>query len=222
MSLAEAARPATLRPNSPASLPAPRPPLRLRRVPPRDDLAASLGDAAGVSAMVGLGETYFAAFALALGTGETFAGLVATLPMLAGATLQLGTPHFLARQKSYKKWVVACVTVQAASLLLMPLAAFFSGTLAAASIFIAATFYWAGSQASGPAWNTWVEEIIPRRLRARFLAFRSRLSQACTLAGFAFGGLALQAGKSSGWLVTAFAGIFVIGAGCRFLSAWFL
>jgi MFS family permease len=94
--------------------------------------------------------------------------------------------------------------------------------LAAASIFIAATFYWAGSQASGPAWNTWVEEIIPRRLRARFLAFRSRLSQACTLAGFAFGGLALQAGKSSGWLVTAFAGIFVIGAGCRFLSAWFL
>ncbi len=222
MSLAEAVRPSAPRPNSPASLPAARPPLRLRRVPPRDDLSASVGDAAALAVMIGLGETYFAAFALALGTGETFAGLVATLPMLAGATMQLATPRLLAKQRSYKKWVVACVSLQAASLLLMPLAAFFSGSLAAICIFIAAAFYWAGSQASGPAWNTWVEEIIPRRLRARFLAFRARISQACTLAGFAFGGLALQAGKSHGWLVAAFAGIFLIGSSCRFLSAWFL
>src|SRR4051794_29789154 len=135
MSFAEAYRPAAPRPRSPASLPATRPPLRLRRVPPRDDLAASVGDAAALAVMIGLGETYFAAYALALGTGETFAGLVATLPMLAGATLQLATPRFLARQKSYKKWVVACVALQAASLLLMPLAAFFRGSLAAASIF---------------------------------------------------------------------------------------
>jgi MFS family permease len=222
MSLAEAYRPAAPRPSSPASLPAARPPLRLRRVPPRDDLAASVGDAAALAVMIGLGETYFAAFALALGTGETFAGLVATLPMLAGATLHLATPRFLARQKSYKKWVVACVSLQAASLLAMPLAALFRGSFAAVCIFAAATFYWAGSQASGPAWNTWVEELIPRRLRARFLAFRSRISQACTLAGFAFGGLALQAGKSNGWLVPAFVGIFLIGSACRFLSGWFL
>jgi MFS family permease len=222
MSFAEAFRPSAPRPNSPASLPSPRPPLRIRRVPPRDDLAASVGDAAGVSAMIGLGETYFGAFALALGTGETFAGLVATLPMLAGAALQLATPGFLAKQRSYKKWVLACVSLQAVSLLLMPLAAFFTGSLAATCIFAAATFYWAGSQASGPAWNTWVEELIPRRLRARFLAFRARVSQACTLAGFAFGGLALQTGKSNGWLLAAFAGIFFIGSSCRFLSAWFL
>jgi MFS family permease len=222
MSFAEAVRPAAPRPSPPFSFPAARPPLRIRRVPPRDDLAASVGDAAGVSAMVGLGETYFAAFALALGTGEIFAGLVATLPMLAGAALQLVTPRFLAKQRSYKTWVVACVCVQAASLLLMPLAAYFRGSFAATFIFAAATFYWAGSQASGPAWNTWVEELIPRRLRAPFLAFRARISQACTLGGFVFGGLALQAGKSSGWLLAAFAVIFMIGSSCRFMSAWFL
>src|SRR3954466_12304997 len=131
MSLARAARPAALRPAAPSPTPAPRPSLRLCRVPPREDLAASVGDAAGVSAMIGLGETYFAAFALALGTGETFAGLVATLPMLAGAAIQLVTPRLLEKQRSYKKWVVACVCVQAAALLSMPLAAFFSGSLAA-------------------------------------------------------------------------------------------
>lgn len=222
MSLARAARPAALRPAVPTPTPAPRPSLRLCRVPPRDDLAASIGDAVGVSVMIGLGETYFAAFALALGTGETFAGLVATLPMLAGATLQLVTPRFLQKAKSFKRWTVMCVSLQATALLCMPLAAAFSGSLAAALIFLAAMFYWAASQASGPSWNTWIEEIVPKRLRARFFAFRARISQACTLAGFALGGIALQLGKNTGWLLTAFVGIFCVGSACRFMSAWFL
>jgi len=59
------------------------------RVSPRNDLAYSTGDAASYSLMVGLGETYFSAFALAIGTGQTFAGLLATLPQLAGSLLQL-------------------------------------------------------------------------------------------------------------------------------------
>src|SRR6478752_3251591 len=104
----------------------------------------------------------------------------------------------------------------------MPVAAAFTGRMAAALVFLAAMFYWAASQASGPAWNTWIEEIVPRRLRARFFAFRARVSQACTLAGFAFGGLALQAGKNTGWLLAAFVGIFMVGSSCRFMLAWFL
>src|SRR5437879_1538537 len=107
MSLAEAARPAALsgKPPDPSSAAADpsltlragmdRPQLRLRRVRPRDDLRCSMGDAAACSVMIGVGETYFGAFALALGTGETIAGLVATLPMLFGATLQLITPWCL-------------------------------------------------------------------------------------------------------------------------------
>jgi MFS family permease len=172
--------------------------------------------------MVGIGETYFAAFALALGTGETVAGLVATMPMLIGATLQLATPWFLQRGGSFKRWVVFCASLQAVALLLMPVAAWMIGRAATAWIFLAATLYWAASQAAGPGWNTWMEEVVPRRLRANFFACRARISQACTLAGFVVGGLALQAGKASGWLLSAFAGIFVLGAVCRFVSAWFL
>src|SRR5213076_3316386 len=102
MSIAVAARPAALRRETASSPSAPRTPLRLCRVRPRGDLRASIGDAAAFSVMVGIGETYFAAFALALGTGETLAGLVATLPMLMGASLQLATPWFLKRARSYK------------------------------------------------------------------------------------------------------------------------
>lgn len=196
---------------------------RTPRVSPRGDMRASIGDAASYSVMVGIGETYFAAFALAIGAGETFAGLIATLPMLAGASLQLATPWALRRLRSYRTWVVLCASLQATALLVMPIAAWIVGTSAAAIwVFIAATAYWAASQATGPAWNTWIEEIIPRPVRANFFACRARTSQMCTLLGFVAGGIALHLGKAQGWVMAAFAGIFLIGSACRFLSAWFL
>src|SRR5262245_23936833 len=222
MSLAEAALPAVNRRESPSAPPSPSYPHRLRRVRPRADLRASIGDAATYSVMVGIGETYFAAFALALGTGQTFAGLIASLPMLAGASLQLATPWALKRFRSYRRWVVLCASLQAAALLLMPIAAWFVGTVAAACVFLAAALYWAASQSAGPAWNTWIEEVIPRRLRANYFACRARISQGCTLLGFVVGGVALQLGQASGWLLGTFTAIFLIGSACRFVSAWFL
>src|SRR5262245_39754045 len=177
MSLAEAARPPASREPDLLTAPSSAPPRPARgpRASPRGDMRCSIGDAAAYSVMVGIGETYFAAFALALGSGETVAGLIATLPMLAGASLQLATPWFLQRARSFKKWVVVCASLQAAALFFMPIAAWFSGKAAAAWVFVAASMYWAASQATGPAWNTWIEEIVPRRLRARFFACRARV-----------------------------------------------
>ncbi|HEX5106315.1 MAG TPA: MFS transporter [Pirellulaceae bacterium] len=232
MSLAPPPRPANVRREAPPEILPPAPATspvallaepRAPRVSPRGDMRASIGDAASYSVMVGIGETYFAAFALFLGTGETFAGIIATLPMLVGASLQLATPWALRRLRSYRAWVVLCASLQAAALFAMPTAALFMGTPAAALwVFVAAAAYWAASQATGPAWNTWIEEIIPRRVRANFFACRARTSQMCTLIGFVAGGIALQLGKAQGWLLAAFAGIFLIGSACRFLSAWFL
>jgi MFS family permease len=222
MSLAEAARPTTTRRATVPPSVSPIPRLRIRRARPRSDLAASVGDGAGVSAMVGLGETYFPAFALALGAGQTTAGLVATLPMLAGASLQLATPWLLPRIRSYKRWVVVFASLQASALLCIPVAAALTGRMSTAWIFFVASLYWAASQATGPAWNTWIEEVIPRRLRARFFARRTRICQTATLLGFALGGLALQRGQDAGQLLGAFVLVFSIGSLCRYLSAWFL
>jgi MFS family permease len=181
-----------------------------------------VADAAAYSVMVGIGETYVAAFMLALTSQQTLAGLVATLPMLAGGCMQLATPWALRRFRSYRTWVVMCASLQAGALLLMPLAACFTGTAAAAWLFVAAALYWAASQATSPAWNTWIEEIIPKRVRANYFACRARISQTCTLLGFVAGGLALHFGKAGGWVTAAFASIFLVGSACRFLSAWFL
>ena len=79
----------------------------------RKDLNASVADGVGASVMIGLGESYVSAFALAVGTGEVVAGLLSTVPLLAGAVLQLIGPRAVARVGSLRRWVMACAALQA-------------------------------------------------------------------------------------------------------------
>lgn len=53
------------------------------------DLRAMSADGAAWSVMVGVGETYLPAFVLALSANQTASGLVATVPLMAGAVLQM-------------------------------------------------------------------------------------------------------------------------------------
>ncbi len=55
----------------------------------RSNLRASTADGAAYGVMVGSGETYIAAFALAVGLSEVSAGLVSSVPLLAGGILQM-------------------------------------------------------------------------------------------------------------------------------------
>jgi len=63
----------------------------------RRDLWVTTADAAAFSLMIGCGETYIPAFALALGLGPVAAGMTASVPVLAGAIFQLITPLAVAR-----------------------------------------------------------------------------------------------------------------------------
>ena len=76
----------------------------------RRDLRAIIGDGVAFSVMVGAGESYIPAFALAAGLGEITAGLVATLPMLVGAAFQLVSPAAVRRLGSQRRWVVLCAS----------------------------------------------------------------------------------------------------------------
>lgn len=194
---------------------------RRSRPSPRKDLRASMGDAATFSLMVGLGETYLAAFALALGSGEIAAGLLAAVPMLAGSLLQLISPWAVRRLGSHRRWVVACAACQAFSLFMVPLAVP-AGSSGIWLVFLAATLYWATGMATGPAWNTWMDEIIPKPVRTRYFARRVRISQVCVLAGFGVGGLALEAGQASGWTMATFSALFLLAGICRLISTMFL
>lgn len=187
----------------------------------KKDLSAMTADGAAFSLMVGLGETYLPAFVLAVGLGEVAAGLIASVPIVAGAVLQLLSPWAVARLGSYRRWVVLCVLVQALSLLPL-VAAAIVGYIGTVAVFMVASLYWAAGMAGGPAWNAWAGTLVPTRIRARFFACRARVCQVCLLAGTLLGGFALQWGREAAILLPIFALLFALAATGRFVSAWFL
>lgn len=168
--------------------------------------------------MVGLGETYLPAFVLAAGLGELTAGLVGSLPLLAGGIMQMISPRAVRLLGSHKRWVVLCAVVQ--SLVFLPLVwAAFSGKVSGIAVLAIAAVYWAAGLATGPAWNTWIGTVVPPAIRARFFAIRTRGQQAAVFAGFLLGGIALQLAGSNDRVMTVYAMLFASAGLFRFLSA---
>lgn len=187
----------------------------------RRNLCSSVTDALAYSVMVGVGETYLAAFALALSVSQTAAGLIATVPILGGAVLQLAVPRLVQVLGSYRRAVVLCASVQAASFVPLAVGALL-GRLPVWALFATATVYWGAGLACGPPWNTWMESIVPGRIRARYFARRSRLSQMAVFLGLVAAGLALQYGRETEQLLNTFAILFALAAVMRLVSTIYL
>ena len=189
----------------------------LGRKAARRNLRVSIADGAAYSLMVGCGESYVPAFALALGLGPVASGLTASVPVIAGALLQLFAPWALARAGTNRGWVVACTTVQALSF--VPLVWWaLRGHAGLVELLVAASVYWGAGMAGVPAWTAWIATLVPARVRTAYFASRNRLGQFSVFIGFVAGGLALQFGERRGATLQAFAAIFVAAAICRLVS----
>lgn len=167
--------------------------------------------------MVGCGETYFPAFALALGLSQVASGLVATLPLLVGSMLQMAAPFLLRRVGSYRRWAAACVLLQAGVFISL-IALALDRRIPAPLLFVFTAVYWGAGLSTGPAWNTWIGTLVPVTIRARFFAWRTRLVQGGTLLGFVLGGVALQYGARMDAALITFSGLFAVAGLCRFVS----
>lgn len=193
----------------------------LSRQPVRQNLRASAADGAAFGGMVGLGETYLAAFALAMGLGEVASGLVASLPVMAGGIMQLVSLKAVRWIGSEKRWILLCATLQALSFGPLVYAAL-RGSIPFWALFLVASIYWATGLATGPAWSTWIETVVPAGVRMRYFAARSRLAQLTTLAGFLIGGAALTIGRRLDEIPTAFALMFAAAGSLRLFSVFWL
>jgi MFS family permease len=169
----------------------------------------SYADGAAYSLMVGFGETYLPAFALAVGLGEVLAGLLSSLPLLVGGAAQLLAPRGARLVGSYRRWVVLCASLQGLAFLPLALAAY-HGSVAAGALFALAAVYWGAGMAAGPVWNVWIDAVIPRPVLDRFLARRSRLTQLATFVAFLIGGALLQRATGTRHELAAFVLLFVL------------
>src|ERR1700685_3018064 len=141
-------------------------PVRRRAERLEHDLQSSLGDAAGSGMMVGTGETYLPAFVLAAGLGDVIAGLIASVPQLAGGIAQMICPRGVRLLGSNRRWVVCSAALQGLSFVPLIIAAW-KGSVSSTVVLAVATLYWSAGLASGPPWNTWMGKIVPGRLRCR-------------------------------------------------------
>lgn len=185
--------------------------------PLRRDLRASCVDGCMFNVMVGMGELYFPAFALAMGLDKVTSGLVVTVPLLVGSGLQLISPWAVARLGSNGRWVVWTCAVQAASFLPLVLGAALGG-LPVPALFASVALYFGAGFASGPAWTTWIETLVPPRIAERYFAQRAVWCYVCLLAAVLLAGFLLEASESLRWGLLGFAALFAVAGIARAVS----
>lgn len=150
----------------------------------------SLFDGAASSLMVGLGETYLAAFLLSNGASGLAAGLTVATPLMIGALLQFLAKPLLAKLP-YRVSVLCGASTQA--LVFLPLTVFaFRQNVPFLAVYLLTCLYWASSMFAAPAWNAWIDRLIPVDRRNHFWGFRGRICQGAIFTGFLLGGLTLQ------------------------------
>ncbi len=185
------------------------------------DLRASTADGLATNVMVGAGENYLPAFVLALSGSQVASGLVSTVPLLAGAILQLVSPWAIRQVGSYRRWVVLCAAIQAIAFLPLLAVAWFH-TLPTGFVFVCAAVYWATGFAGQPAWSNWLEKLVPERIRTPYFARRARFGQMGLLLGVVGGGLLLHMGGTHSAHLDRFALLFLAAAASRFVAVYYL
>jgi MFS family permease len=184
-------------------------------------LNLSLIDAFLYALMVGAGETYLPAYVLSLGLSEWMAGMIATMPLLSGAFLQILGIEALRAVKNHKLWVWTLSLLQAGTFI--PLIFFASGSKPHfLTLFCVLTFYWGAGFCVAPSWNYWMGNLVNPQNAQKFFSLRGRISQFGILLGLVLGGIALHNKIHLGPFTSTFGLIFFIAFVSRSLSSWML
>jgi MFS family permease len=168
--------------------------------------------------MVGLGETYFPAYFLALGMSDFKIGLLATVPYLLGSLYQMLTPWGVRQLQSFRRWVVLNASVQATSLFIMGWLTWYNQAQFW-NVLLLVSFYWGGGLATSPVWNTWMEFLVPSRIRAKFLSRRMRVCQISLLVSVTLAGFLIEDATRRSGPIACFAALLIGAALSRFFSS---
>lgn len=189
--------------------------------PVKRSLIISLIDSFLYSIMVGAGESYLPAYVLSLGLSEWMAGMIATMPLLSGAFLQIIGTEALRALKNHKVWVWSLAFLQAMTFI--PLIFFAMGSKPHfLTLFCVLTFYWGAGFSISPAWNYWMGNLVSQDQAQGFFSKRSRISQGGLLLGLILGGVALHNNVRLGPFTSTFGLIFFIAFLSRVLSSLLL
>ena len=183
-------------------------------------LRHSLKDAAAFATMIGIGETYFSAFALFLRASTPQIGLLASLPSLLASFVQL-VSAWLGRLTGQRKVIVLIgASLQALTLLPLAILPVLFSEYAVPLLIASVVVYQCGAHLSTPQWGSMMGDIVPSRRRGRFFARRTRVVSLVTFISLIAGGLILQLTTTSGNTQLGFLCIFAIAMLARMTSVY--
>jgi MFS family permease len=157
----------------------------------KESLEYSILDGSFWAMMFGFGERYLTAFAVFLKATNLQIGLLTSLPILIGSILQLFSVELIDKLNSRKKVVTICGLVQVIAWFLI-IISFFMGELSVYFLILFATIYWVAAMASGPAWNSWMGDLVDEKTRGQYFGKRNRAIGVTILFSTIVAGLILE------------------------------
>ena len=181
-----------------------------RTVTSKQHVRASFRDAVYTNLNMGMSESYFAAFMLALGMSEVVAGFGTVLPQFIGVLFQLLSIRSFFTRYSLKKRLTIFLILQALSMLPL-IGAGIAKINSPALIISILGLYWASLLSLNPPWNRLIGHTVPSNFRLRFFSIRNQFGQFSVFLGLIGSGLALYYAKDSGQELPVYVGIFSLG-----------
>lgn len=130
------------------------------------------GSATGV--MTGFGDQYIIPFALRLGATSSEVGFLSSFPAFISALFQLLSAKITDKYNERKKLVVLFVLFQALSFI--PLFILSILTKNFWILTICYTLYLIFGNIAGPAWSSWIGDVIPQEERNKYFGLRNKIS----------------------------------------------
>ncbi len=181
-------------------------------------LRHSVKDGVAYSVMTGAGEAYLTAFAVLLKATPGQIGLLAALPQLVASIAQLISAWWGHKRQQRLPIVLVGARIQCLSWLPMMILPPLFPEHAVMWLLAAVMLYYFGANLSVPQWSSLMGDLVHKRRRGRYFAYRTRLASITAyLAMIGAGGL-LHLFDQSGYALAGFITLFAIAMGARLVS----
>jgi MFS family permease len=185
----------------------------------KQNVRASFRDASYTNLNIGMSESYFCAFMLALGIPEVISGLGTVIPQFIGVLFQLLSIRSFFTQYSLKKRLILFLSLQALSLIPLIIAGIYKFNSPYLIIGIL-SMYWASLLSLNPAWNRLIGHTVPKNFRLKFFSIRNQFGQFSVFLGLIGSGLALYWAKENNNELAVYVVIFIVGFFLKCMSIY--
>ncbi|HXH32499.1 MAG TPA: MFS transporter [Bacteriovoracaceae bacterium] len=188
-------------------------------VPLKQHVRASFRDAAYTNLNIGMVESYFCAFMLALGISQVTSGLGTVIPQFLGVIFQLFSIRAFFTRYTLKNRIILFLTVQTLTMVPLVLIGWFK--INSAFLVISCLgLYWASLLSLNPPWNKLIGHTVPVNFRLRFFSIRSQFGQLAVFIGLITSGFLLYWAKGLNQELVVYVGILIFGLVLKCLSLY--